>query len=106
MCDAIPSFEPRIAPIHKRPVGRLPCGHQHDTETWKRAASNELNEPRCNHVFGFRTFEKSVPRLYNRLPIYVKSSVNIKAFKKSLKTHLFRECFDLDDGHGRQDYKC
>lgn len=67
---------------------------------------HQLNEPRCNHEFGFRAFEKSAPRLYNKLPINVKDSVNIKAFKKSLKTHLFRECFDLEDGTVKQDYKC
>ena len=41
-----------------------------------------LNEPWRNFEFGFKAFKKSAPRLYNKLLENVKSSENIKAFKK------------------------
>ncbi len=67
---------------------------------------HRLNEPRCNYELGFRAFEKSAPRLYNKLPENVKISENIEIFKKKLKTHLFMECYDLEDKIVKQDYKC
>ena len=35
------------------------------------------------------------PRLWNKLPALVKSSVSLTQFKKQLKTHLFKQAFDL-----------
>lgn len=67
---------------------------------------HRLNEPRYNLELGFRAFEKSVPRLYNKLPETIKCSNTIDIFKKKLKTHLFSACYDLDDGTIRQEYKC
>ena len=79
-----------------------------DTEMTLRHSNvlHRLNEPRCNFVFGFRAFEKSAPRLYNKLPENVKNNENIEAFKKKLKTHLFKEVYDLEDMTMKQAYKC
>ena len=67
---------------------------------------HRLNEPRCNSGIGFRAFEKSAPRLYNKLPVSVKNSDNINIFKMKLKTHLFTECYDLDNKIIMHSYKC
>ena len=65
-----------------------------------------LNEPRCIYENGFRAFEKSVLRLYNKLPDNVNNSENDKIFKKRLNTYLFREYYDLEDKIIKPDYKC
>ena len=57
---------------------------------------HRLNEPRMNKEIGTRSFKYSAPRLFNSLPRSVKDSGNLKVFKKSLKTFLFNECYDLD----------
>ena len=64
-----------------------------------RHAADEyrLNEPRCNSEIGARAFMYSAPRLFNALPIQIKTSANVAVFKKRLKTHLFTECYDLED---------
>ena len=40
--------------------------------------------------FGDRAFSISAPRLWNALPQHLKDSTSCQAFKKCLKTHLFR----------------
>ena len=79
-----------------------------DTDMTLRHANelHRLNEPECNFEFGFRAFEKSAPRLYNKLPENVKNSENINTFKKKLKIHLFNEAYDLEDMTTRRAYKC
>ena len=67
---------------------------------------HRLLEPRCNLELGFRAFEKSAPRLYNRLPDDVKSSDNLNLFKKKLKTHLFTQAYDLQTQETKIAFKC
>ena len=53
----------------------------------------KLIAPPCYTSYGQRSFSYSAPRIYNKLPHFVKSSANITDFKKTLKTFLF----DLSD---------
>ena len=53
-------------------------------------AKGLLDEPRTRLKFGDRTFSISAPRLWNALPQHLKDSTSCQAFKKCLKTHLFR----------------
>ena len=53
-------------------------------------AKGLLDEPRTRLKFGGRTFSISAPRLWNALPQHLKDSTSCQAFKKCLKTHLFR----------------
>ena len=48
------------------------------------------DEPRSRLKFGDRVFSISAPRLWNALPQHLKDSTSCQAFKKCLKTHLFR----------------
>ena len=64
-----------------------------------------LEEPRCNLQVGFRSFEKSAPRLFNRLPEDVKASENTDVFKRRLKTFLFADCYELQGKYIKDDYK-
>ena len=43
-----------------------------------------------------RAFSRVAPRLWNPLPEDLKSKASIDAFKKGLKTHLFRECYKTE----------
>ena len=51
-------------------------------------AKGLLDEPRTRLKFG--AFSISAPRLWNALPQHLKDSTSCQAFKKCLKTHLFR----------------
>ena len=41
------------------------------------------------------TFAQLDKKLRNNPPLYIKQSVSIDVFKKTLKTHYFRQCYDL-----------
>ena len=56
-----------------------------------------LLEPRCNLEMGARMFSYSAPRIYNKLPLYVRQASNIELFKKRLKTFLFGQCYDHNE---------
>ncbi len=46
--------------------------------------------------YGDRAFEAAAPKLWNQLPEYLRSIGNYSNFKKKLKTHLFRNYYDID----------
>jgi hypothetical protein len=43
--------------------------------------------------FGDRSFGVAAPSLWNSLPVAIKKSPSVHAFKKSLKPHLFQQAF-------------
>ena len=49
----------------------------------------KLTVPYFHSSYGQRSFSCAAPRLYNKLPMYVKSSNSLFKFKKILKTYLF-----------------
>ena len=53
-------------------------------------AKGLLDEPRTRLKFGDRAFSISAPRLWNALSQHLKDSTSCQAFKRCLKTHLFR----------------
>ena len=66
-----------------------------ETSVTVRHASDRhrLFEPGTNRCSGERSFQYSAPRLYNKLPMEIKDSENIK---KRLKTYLFGESYDMN----------
>ena len=46
-------------------------------------------------TYGDRAFRNSAPVLWNSLPQEIRQINKLNTFKKALKTHLFRECYDL-----------
>ena len=52
-----------------------------------------LYEPRSRHAWGDRSFSVAAPRLWNKLPLHIKTSDSLQVFKTSLKTHLIRQAF-------------
>ena len=57
-----------------------------------------LNEPRAirERSFAARSFSYTAPRLYNRLPQYIKQSGTLDTFKQQLKTCLFARAYNRD----------
>ena len=54
----------------------------------------ELFEPRTNLVtYGDRAFSSIAPKLWNKLPLYLKSITKLDKFKTELKTFLFKKAF-------------
>jgi len=48
-----------------------------------------LSQPADNTVFASRAFSSSAPRIWNSLPITVRSAPSSNTFRRHLKTHLF-----------------
>ena len=67
---------------------------------------HRLFESSVNHTIGGRTFRYAAPRLFNDLPLEVKNSSNVAAFKKNLKTYLFGKCYNSDLKTIIPEYKC
>ena len=65
----------------------VPCKPRHHLRS---EAKGLLDEPRTRLKFGDRAFSISAPRLWNALPQHLEDSTSCQAFKKCLKTHLFR----------------
>ena len=47
--------------------------------------------------YGFRAFAVSVPELWNKLPDDIHSCDNLDLFKHKLKTHLFKNYFNMHE---------
>ena len=54
-----------------------------------------LKEPSVKNKFGERAFSKVAPKLWNDLPQHLKDSDSVESFKTSLKSHLFKNAFQL-----------
>ena len=58
--------------------------------------ANLLTVPRTSmKTYGDRSFSVVAPVLWNTLPDCIKSSQTLYSFKKSLKTHFFKQAFDV-----------
>jgi len=67
----------------------------HRPERLLRSSAQEfLSVPRCNTAFGDRRFSVAAPRVWNSLPLDLRLSESLPAFKKNLKTFLFRHNID------------
>ena len=82
---------PKYLDKHLKPFELLTCMTVRHADDKYR-----LLEPRSNKRIGDRAFEYCAPRLFNKLPMEIKDSQNIKQFKKKLKTFLFNKTYDLD----------
>ena len=54
-----------------------------------------LSVPFTHKKYGDRAFSVAGPRLWNALPISLKTAPSVNAFKKSLKTHLFKIAYNV-----------
>ena len=61
------------------------------SRTLRSAAQSLLREPSIHKKYGERAFSVVGPRLWNALPIEIKSSPSVDSFKSVLKTYLFKK---------------
>ena len=66
---------------------------------------HRLKEPHLHLELGRRAFRCSAPRLYNGLPVKLKEAVSVESYKKSLKTTIFKKCYNLQRQEISEDYK-
>jgi len=59
----------------------------------RSAAHYDLDVPSTNHSIGDRAFSVAGARHWNDLPVELRAVNNLSAFKKQLKTYLFRKAF-------------
>ena len=57
------------------------------TKQYKQYTSHQLFMPRHNLSFGSRAFSFSAPRTWNSLPLRIRETQSLPAFKRHLKTH-------------------
>jgi hypothetical protein len=69
-------------------------GRYHPRRSLRSATSGKLAVPNIKlDRYGGRSFSRAAPVLWNELPLSVTSATDLKSFKTSLKTHLFRVAY-------------
>ena len=63
------------------------------TRTLRSGQMQLLQETISKRSWGDRSFAIAAPRLWNELPIHIKTAKTVTIFKKLLKTHLMSETF-------------
>ena len=63
--------------------------HYHPARELRSSSSNLLAQPYSSTNFGSLAFTSSAPKIWNRLPLEVKSAYSLQTFKSRLKTHYF-----------------
>ena len=61
----------------------------------RSASQHRLKEVRTKKKYGERAFSVIGPKLWNNLPMELKNKKSTNSFKTSLKTHLFRQAYNL-----------
>ena len=64
------------------------------TKTLRSSDQSLLREPPYRQQYGSRAFKNAAPRLWNALPLCLRTAKNIDCFKKDLKTHLFNTFYN------------
>ena len=85
----------------------VPLARESNVELRSSDDPFRMDEPRAvgGRSFAARSFSFSAPRLYNRLPIELKSLTSVDSFKEHLKTFLFLRSYNLAMGILNEDYK-
>jgi hypothetical protein len=60
-----------------------------------RERGTELVVPRSSTKLGERAFSSAAPRLWNSLPLAVRSAPTLVTFKSKLKTFLYKQAYDI-----------
>lgn len=84
-----------ICIVHKCINGKAPQDLTSTLVKSQSSRSNLLNIPSYNSSFGERSFSVAGPRLWNSLPLEIRSITDSVSFKQNLKTHLFRKSYNL-----------
>ena len=70
--------------------------HYQPSRTLPSSDKELLVQPRCHlKTHGERAFSFIAPKLWNTLPLSIKRCKSVESFKSTLKTHLFKNYFEL-----------
>ena len=58
--------------------------HHQSTRSLRSSSSHQLLIPRHNLSFGSRAFRFSAPRIWNKLPLHIRETQSLPAFKRQL----------------------
>ena len=62
----------------------------------RSSAQQLLDEgPKTQKNYGDRAFSMCGPKLWNKLPLELRQKCSVESFKKGLKTHLFKEAYNI-----------
>ena len=67
--------------------------HHQSTRSLRSSSSHQLFIPRHNLSFGSRAFRFSAPRIWNKLPLCIRETQSLPAFKCHLKTHFYQSAY-------------
>ena len=67
----------------------LPMVFEYKSHNCRPSDFLTLQEKHCNSKYGKRTFDYAGPRLWNALPLHIRTEESIEVFKKQIKTILF-----------------
>jgi len=67
--------------------------HHQPTRSLRSSSSHQLFIPQHNLSFGSRVFRFSAPQIWNSLPLRIRESQSLPAFKHHLKTHFFQSAY-------------
>ena len=76
-----------ICIVHKCINGKAPQDLTSTLVKSQSSRSNLLNIPSYNSSFGERSFSVAGPRLWNSLPLEIRSITDSVSFKQNMKTH-------------------
>ena len=65
------------------------------TQTLRSSDKLLLKTPKTFSLYGDRTFSSGAPRLWNSLPMDIRSCISINIFKNRLKTYLFQTAYNV-----------
>ena len=62
-----------------------------------RSSTQQLHDegPKTQKNYGDRAFSMCGPKLWNKLPLELRQKCSVESFKKGLKTHLFKEAYNI-----------
>jgi len=67
--------------------------HHQSTRSICSSSSHQLFMPRHNLSFGSHAFRFSAPQIWNKLPLRIRETQTLPAFKRHLKTHFFQSAY-------------
>ena len=62
-----------------------------------RSSTQQLLDegPKTQKTYGDQAFSMCGPKLWNKLPLELRQKCSVESFKKGLKTHLFKEAYNI-----------
>ena len=85
----------QVAPWPGPALPRRPSPAVHTSGSLRSADQHILQPGKARlRTYGERAFEYAGPKLWNNLPLHIKTAKSVGEFKRMLKTHFFKSAFE------------